>query len=208
MSNVSLRAIPWSHESNEMGAVWKWETDHFQIIVNGNVRSCYYRIEDKSTGRLRPFADGQAGTFDDAELLIRETIGKAYPKELGYGPYAGYLATTFITASGRKMDFSQFLDQRVTVTVLQPDGSEHEYEGILSIHHYHVELRTDKVHLQVYPSYIKSVAPVVQRETRKTGGRVFGRTYKGSVEPGCTGRPGMDLSLVDHDGLACPIHEE
>jgi len=209
MSNPALRAIPWSHESGEMGAVWQWDTPHFRVVVNGNVRSCYYRIEDKSTGQIRPFEDGQAGTFDQAELLIRETIGKAYPPDLGYQVYAGYLATTFTIASGKKMDFAQYIGRKATVRVLQPDGQRKEYVGIVRVSHYNVKLSaSNNVELKIFPSYIESVEPHVERKTEETNERVFGRTYKGRVTKGCNGKPGFTPGLVDHDGLSCPIHEE
>lgn len=207
LNNTELRAIPWSHEAGEIGAVWQWETPHFQVIVNGNVRSCYYRISDKSTGSLKPFADGQAGTFEDTEMLIRETIGKAYPPHLGYQPFAGYLAATFQVATGGKKDFSQYIGKAVTITVLQPDGSRHNYEGILQVSHYNIEIHTDKIHLKVLPSYIEKIETQVERKTVDRSGRIMGRLYKGKLIPGCNGIPGFKEDTVDHHGIPCPMHE-
>lgn len=202
-----MRAIPWSHESGEIGAVWKWETPHFEVVVNGNVRSCYYRISDKSEGGLKAFADGQAGTFEDAELLIRETIGKAYPPDLGYAAFAGYLATTFVTATGKKVDFAQFVDRAVDLTVLQPDGERKIYSGVLQISHYNVELHTDKIHLKIFPSYIEKVETKVEQSLRQREGRIYGRVYRGRIEPGCNGKPGLADDTIEHHGLPCPLHE-
>lgn len=207
MSSTQLRAIPWAHESGDLGAVWIWSTPHFEVIVNGNVRSCYYRISDKSEGKAKPFADGQAGTFEEAEMLIRETIGKSYPVDLGYAPYAGYLATTFPTATGRKVDFAEYIGRAVNVTVLQPDGTRQYYTGVLQISHYHIELRTGKVNLKIIPTYIESIVPEIDSTIRQRDTKLYGRTYKGRITPGCTGKPGIAEETIEHSGIACPVHE-
>lgn len=207
MSMTNLRAIPWAHESGELGAVWIWNTPHFEVIVNGNVRSCYYRISDKSEGKLKPFADGQAGTFEQAEMLIRETIGKSYPTDLGYSAYAGHLATTFTTATGKKVDFAEYVGRAVDIVVLQPDGTRHDYSGVLHVNHYHIELQTGKIYLKIIPSYIEKITPKVDSEIRQKDTKMYGRTYKGRIVPGCNGKPGISEGSIEHTGLKCPIHE-
>jgi hypothetical protein len=160
MKPVQLPAIPWSHESSDFGSVWQWETTHFIVVVNGNERSCYFQISDKMSspaGSPKPIADGQAATFQDAELQIRETIGKAYPAKLGYQRIAGPLATSFVIATGNKIDLGEYAGQNVVVTIANRDGSESQYSGIANVLHYHMYLKQGEQSLKISPSHILNI---------------------------------------------------
>lgn len=207
---ISLPAIPWSHESSEFGSVWVWETNHFIVTVNGDQRSCYYQISDKSAnpgGSPKPLADGQAATFEQAERLIRGTIGKAYDPRLGYQTFAGPLATTFQLGNHEQVDLGIYSGQQVEVTVMNADGSEETYEGTAQIQHYDFLLESGPITMRITPTYITSIKftnagrPVVVAPRAN-------RTIKGKVEGGCTGRPGFLSGTVEHTGLICPVHEE
>ncbi len=198
--------IPWEHQSDEMTTLWTWETEHFKVIVTGNISSVYFRIHDKTTDQM--FFDGQARSFEEGEILIRETIGKAYPISLGYAHYAGPLRTTFMLADGDKKDLARFIDRAVEVTVLSADGSKHTYKGVAQINNYYLELRTEKVHVKILPSHILNIEPVLTVEGLDSDyERIDGRIFKGKVVPGCTGTPGFMQDTIEHNGITCPIHE-
>jgi hypothetical protein len=208
----SLPAIPWNHESGDFGSVWRWETPHFIITVNGDRRSCYYTIEDKSTGMPRPFDDGQAATFEQAEMLLRGTLGKAYPANLGYQVYAGPLATTFTLGNGHPTNLGVYTNTDVRVTVLDEHSREQTLTGVASVDHYDLLLRTPEATYRISPSHI--VAITANRATARqdtptgpAGTRRAGRTYDGYLAPGCTGTPGFMAGTVDHTGPRCPVHE-
>lgn len=208
MNLTALPPIPWSHTLTEIGSIWHWDTAHFIVTVTGDDRSFFYKISDKSSGIERPFTDGRARSFEQAEMLVRETIGKAYPPGLGYQLYAGYLATTFRLGNGTDFDFGPWIGQEVTITAIDADGSDRSFTGHVSINHYDVILDISDRTLKISPTRILRVegtaytAPVSPASAPRAG-----RTYPGTMEPGCTGSPGFMPGMVDHFGITCPIHE-
>jgi hypothetical protein len=207
---LSLPAIPWSHQRGDFGSVWVWETSHFLVTVTGNDRSCYFTIADKSAdpaGAPKPLADGQAATFEQTENQIRATLGKAYNPTLGYGHYAGPLATTFTLGSGTDVDLGRFVGQLVDVACINPDGTETMYRGTARVEHYELILDQGAVKLRILPSYIASITQV-GTATMSRGPLAALRTMTGTVTVGCTGRPGYLIDTVEHSGPACPIHED
>lgn len=153
-----LPAIPWSQETGDFGSVWRWETPHFIVTVNGNERSCYFQISDKSTGTAKPFHDGQAATFGQAELQIRTTIGKSYRPELGYQTYAGPLATIFTVGTGKAVNLGAYRGREITVTVTDENGQPQQYRGTATIEHYDLLLRDGDTQYRISPSHITAIS--------------------------------------------------
>lgn len=207
----SLPPIPWSHETSDFGSVWVWETPHFVVTVNGDARSCYYQIADKSANPGQPpapLSDGRAATFEQAEQLIRETIGKSYKPTLGYGQYAGPLATTFTIGTGQTVDLGPYANQEVDVTTIGTNGNDVTYRGTAKISHYELLLNTGSVTIRISPTYIRGISLLGRQTKQIATTRPVNRTVQGRVEPGCTGRPGFMPGTVEHTGLICRIHEE
>lgn len=164
METLGLPAIPWAHSSADFGSVWLWEAEAFTVTVNGDGKSFYWVIMDKSmtrdgAGEPRPFADGRSATFEQTERAVRETIGKAYPEEMGYRVYAGPLATTFMLGSGIEKDLEEFVGRRVNVTVAVGDGQTVTYKGIAKISHYDLVLACPRESVRITPSRILDVVP-------------------------------------------------
>jgi hypothetical protein len=205
---LSLLPIPWTHETSELGSIWNWGTTHFAVRVIGDMRSFYYSISQKTAAGIeKPFADGNATTFAQAEEQIRGTIGKAYDSRLGYRGFAGQYATTFMLATGEVINLAPYLDKRVFVTVLNPDGSESRYEGLASVVHYELVLLDNNEEIAIAPSYINKIEVINNLNLQIFLPKV-GRITQGRVSAGCTGRPGFMPDTVEHDGHICPIHEE
>jgi hypothetical protein len=200
--------------TSDLGAVWQWDTDTFLIVVNGDKRSFYWTISDKSgqpDGSLRPFADGQAASFDDAERGLRETIGKAYPPSLGFQDYAGPLATTFMIGTGQQVDLGQYAGLHVTVQVANPGSPDVQYSGRAHVQHYDFVLTNGDDAVHITPSYIMRVTPVGvpggRSQARYVGQQTAVRSCPGTVSRACTGVPGFLAGTVDHHGPTCPVHE-
>lgn len=208
LPGTALTPIPWAHSTTDFGSVWEWETPHFIVTVTGNERSCYYRIMDKSSGEPKPYADGQTASFAQAEKLIRATIGKAYPPVLGYGEYAGHLATTFMLGTGEEADLAVYVGRPIVVEV-NDHGTVAAYRGIGGIDCYYLTLSVDGETLLVNPNRITSIRPADGVRTSHTRGSsaIAGRAYQGDVVRGCTGSAGFIPGTVEHFGLPCPIHE-
>lgn len=157
-----LPPIPWSHTMSDLGSVWKWSTPDFTVVITGDSRSFYWVLSDTSLnpeGEPRPFADGTTASFEQAERAIRETLGKAYPPQMGYRQYAGSLATTFILADGRAHDLEEFVDRRVTVTVAERGWDGLPCRGVASVEHYDLVLTTAEEIVRISPSYIVDIVP-------------------------------------------------
>lgn len=205
----ALAAIPWSHEQGDFGSVWKWITPHFEVTVTGNDRSCYFQVADKSanpTAAPKPLADGQAPTFEQAERQVRTIVGKSYDPALGYGIFAGSLATTFLISTGQEIDLGPFVGRTVEVTAVDQNGQEGTYTGVAHVRHYDLYLAGQQT-LRISPSYIRTIRVLGQTLPVAVGAKAD-RTVRGSVEPGCTGKPGFMAGIVEHDGRTCPVHEE
>lgn len=209
MVSVLLPAIPWSHSSSDFGSVWTWETTHFIVTVNGGERSCYYVISSKSMDGEppKPFSDGQAATFEQAELMIREAIGKGYSPNLGYQHFAGSLATTFIISTGVKIDLGAYSGHEIEVKVFNKSGDNEVYTGIASIQHYDLVITKNSQAVRIPPSYIQSISfpnKIVPVELPSRLNRII----SGYIEKDCNGKPGFIEGTVEHYGLLCPIHEK
>lgn len=213
MSNV-LAPIPWTHDTSEFGSVWQWENDTFLVTVNGDMRSFYWTIADKSANpdaAPRPFADGTAGSFEQAERSIREVIGKAYPPSLGFAKFAGALATTFVIGTGESVDLGSFVGRKVKVTVASREGPDEIYRGTAKVEHYELILISGDEALRISPSFLLGIEPegFGGPSMRPTSVGTSGtRTIQGRKEPGCTGTPGFMAGTIEHRGPICPIHEE
>lgn len=206
----ALSPIPWAYENSDFGSVWVWDTPHFVVTVNGDDRSCYFQVADKSANPSappRPLLDGRTPTFEQTEQQVREAIGKAYSPALDYGRFSGAYATTFRIADGKSMDLGVFTGQEVDVVALGADGAPVNFTGVPRVEHYDFLLDVGESTLRISPSYVVSVTFAGQRPVFASQPRV-NRTFQGRVEFGCTGRPGFLGGTVEHSGIACPVHEQ
>jgi hypothetical protein len=162
----------------------------------------------------RVLIEGMAATFDDAEALIREHVGKCYDSRLGYGRFAGSLANTFTLSTGETLDTTALLGTRCTITVLQPGGRTQQVQGDLSLAHYKWRLRDGDQILEITPEHVTSVVNKSEAATRAA--KVvhldtysgIARIYRDERKSGCTGTPGFMVGTVDHAGAPrCPVHE-
>lgn len=209
----ALPPIPWAHSTSDFGSIWQWETSAFLVTVNGDQKSVYYQIADRMVDAKnpKPFADGQASSFEQAERAIRETIGKAYPASMGFQQYAGNLATTFMLGNGQRVDLGLYVGRRVTAKVASREGQTEEYTGVASVKHYDFVLTEGEEAIKITPSYIleikthggNPIQPPVAASSPTSG-----RTFQGKVSPGCTGIAGFIPGTVEHYKGACPIHED
>lgn len=207
--------IPWNLQSSDMGSLWTWDTALFQVTITGDNRSFYWNMTDVASRRV--FADGQARRFGEAEDMVRETIGKAYPVDAGYASYAGDLATTFTLATGHRVDLAAYIGRPVTVTVIQRDERTVEYSGVAAVDHYDLVLTQGTAAVRITPTFIQAITLVeepVATTTTRTSTRYASppsrgtlRTGKGKITRGCTGKAGFLPGTVDHAGPACPVHE-
>ena len=178
--------IPWQYHGSDGLQMWLWQTPHFVAKIGTEPTGFYWTVGDlvaSNGGRPRGLSDGRTSDFADAELQLRETIGKSYPTILGYRPYAGSLATTFRITGGRFLDFGKFEGQNCVVTVALPNGNERGYSGYVRVVHYEVEVtQINGGAVRIMPSHIskvlrgsgRSVAPLADQWTGA------GRIYSGS----------------------------
>lgn len=210
ISGNLITPIPWAHTISEFGALWKWATRNFEVLINGDGRAYYYTISDKSTGVLKPFADGTGATFEQAEQMIRGIIGKAYDPALGYQQYSGPYATTFALANGQQMDLAPFVGKAVEVEIVIPNKGRQVYTGIAQIRHYELLIMNGDLAVKVVPNKVARIGYVVDLnpDHKPEFEKIVGRTFRGNMLPGCNGMPGFMPDTVEHSGISCPIHED
>lgn len=227
MSEIAT-PIPWAFTDTPGLLQWSWVTEHFSARVNGTevdaehadrrqVRSYTWEISDlvrKQQDVPRLLVQGTTTSFDEAETLIREHVGKLYDPRLGYRRFAGPLAFTFTLSTGARVDVSEYIGTRCSVTVLMPDRSERTVSGDLDVMHYKWRLSSPEQVLEILPDHVLRItnrSEVAERATEITRNQTYsgiGRIYREDPRPGCTGRPGFTTGTVDHAGSArCPIHE-
>lgn len=215
-NTLGLAAIPWRWVDADLTQFWYWDTPHFQVKITGEMNSFHWELGDlvvSNEGYPRFLNEGRAATFNQAELEIREAVGKSYPPEYGYRKYAGALATTFRIATREAVNFGELDGRRAVVTVRTPNGHDQGYSGTLRVSHYEITMTDERGQLvKIQPAHIVKVVGETgggNLAANKNGYTGSGRIYfaRGPV-PGCTGKPGFLPGTVDHTGPACPIHED
>lgn len=211
---VETEAIPWRHHVTVGGGprIWRWETPHFVVTIIGEGQSFQWEVGDligSSDGIPVPLTDGRTVTFHDADSAIREVVGKSYAPSLGYGRFAGRLATTFRIATDEEIDFAQFHGTRVVVTVGLGKGETTLVAGQAAVQHYELIVAKDNREVvKIQPHRIRSI--VYERggyDVMKAAHTGVSRMYRGKVGRGCTGTPGFMEDTVEHTGKKCPVHE-
>ncbi len=231
MSEGLADPIPWSYTDLPGVLQWTWVSQHFVASILGqevvgadmevgrrHVRTYHWELSDtinRQQGLPRLLVEGGATTFDDAEARIREHVGKAYDRSLGYLGFAGPWAYTFTIATGDVLDVREFIGTLTTAKVLMADRSERTVSGDFSVHHYEFCFTTPSSVFTVVPEHVVRLSnrsEVAERATELTSLRTYtgvGRIYREEVRPGCTGKPGFDVGTVDHAGVPrCQLHEE
>jgi hypothetical protein len=222
--------IPWTFTDSPGILLWTWVTEHFAARITGAevdneedpngrriIRSYQWDVSDlmrTNQGLPRLLVEGTSGTFEDAEAMVREHVGKLYDPRLGYRRFAGSLAFTFILSTGESVDVGEYIGTRCSVTVLMPDRSERTVTGDLDVAHYKWRLSTPEQVLEIIPEHVVRItnrSEIAERATAITRNDSYsgiGRLYNEEPRRGCTGRPGFTMGTVDHAGAPrCPIHE-
>jgi len=232
MTAEALDPVPWIYSDAPGILMWTWLTDHFIAKITGaevqgtegsavpgerTIRSYSWELADLMRTHQdmpRVLIEGMAASFDEADALIREHVGKCYDVRLGYGRFAGSLANTFTLATGETLDTTPLLGTRCTITVLLPGGGSQQVQGDLSLEHYKWRLRDGDQILEVTPEHVSSV--VNKSEAASRAAKVvhldtysgIARIYRDERKAGCTGTPGFMVGTVDHAGAPrCPVHE-
>lgn len=233
MSSGLLEPIPW-HFTDQPGVLlWTWLTDHFVARIRGAevgepagsdvgerrfIRSYSWDLSDlihRHQDLPRLLVEGTSESFEAAETLLREHVGKCYDRRLGYAGFSRELAYTFVLSTGETVDVSQYVGTRCVVTVLNADRTERSVSGDFSVHGYRWKVTTPTHEFEIVPEHVVRItnrseaaerAAAIARPTSYTG---IGRIYREERRPGCTGRPGFEVGTVDHAGAPrCPLHEE
>jgi hypothetical protein len=162
----------------------------------------------------RVLVDGTSQSFLEAELRLREHIAKCYDFRLGYAAFTGNLAYVFTLATGEAIDVRALVGKRCSVSVLMADRSERTVAGDFQLARYRWRIATSDGILEIVPEHVTRIAngsdaaqqavQIVHHDSY-TG---IGRMYREEPRPGCSGRPGFTVGVVDHAGaIPCPIHE-
>lgn len=230
MSTELYEPVPWAFTDTPGVLLWTWLTPHFVARITGTevandldpdgrriIRSYQWDLGDlirPNQGLPRPLVSGTSASFEDAERMIREHVGKCYDHRLGYRPFAGPLAFTFVLSTGESIDVREFIGTRCSVTVLMPDRSERTVIGDLDVNHYKLRLTSREQILDIVPEHVIRItnrSEAAERATAITHSDLYsgiGRIYREDPRPGCTGRAGFMMGTVDHAGAArCPLHE-
>lgn len=218
-NKVIKEPIPWHIEDSSIFTSWIWETDHFVLTIfgEGSEKKVFnWKIAEKSSGRPLVFDEGSGVSFKDCVDQSVEIIAKSWDRKLGYQKYAGDLATTFVIADGRKIDFSSLVGTTVTVTAKDSEGSHTILTGALDTHFYDIAISTDNTTLTIIPSRkiidvkqeFGSVSAIDSLEVKGLGSANKTVTRQAWV-PGCTGKPGYHpgTTIHQHDDPYCSIHK-
>jgi hypothetical protein len=229
--NVGIvEAIPWTFTDSPGVLLWVWMSKHFvaritgyeaedEVDVGGRrlIRSYHWDLSDlirTNQGLPRLLIEGTSTTFEDAELRVREHVGKCYDARLGYRKFSGTLPYTFTISTGESVDVAEYIGTRCAVTVLMPDGTTTTVSGDLDVHHYRWRLASPEQVLEIVPEHVVRItnrSEAAERASAITRSDTYsgvGRLYREEPGPGCTGQPGFMVGTVDHAGAPrCPIHE-
>lgn len=225
-----MTTIPWAYTDSPGTLLWTWQTPHFIARIIGarvsqdghTIIRCYsWEIGDlirTHQGMPRILVEGDAESFEAAEALVQEHIGKSYHSFTAYREYVGAAATTFTLTTGAQIDVTDLIGTTCTAVVRQsgtvPGGETTIVTGEFSLHGYLWHLRTGLDVIEIRPEHVEHIsnrsdaaqrASAIVSNEKYTG---IGRMYRSEWTPGCTGMPGFDVGIVDHAGAStCPIHE-
>lgn len=200
---------------------WEWDTTHFNATVRSDGERFFYLLLDRTQGIERSIASGDALRFEEAEELLKESIGKTYPTRLGYQVYTGAAGTSFRIYTGEMLDFQDFDGSVVEIEAIGKNEKVHLFSGTLRLAGYEVFLYPDsKTKIKIPPSFIYKIhksdgrarpAVTAGKTTRDiTAGSKseISRTVQGRFTVGCTGMEGFKAGTVSHlpDSPYCPIH--
>ncbi len=230
MSTGLAEPVPWTFTDSPGILLWTWITEHFVARITGTevendddaegrriIRSYGWDLSDKirtNQGLPRLLIEGNATSFEEAEALIREHVGKCYDPRLGYRRFAGSLTFTFTLSTGERLDVTEYIGTRCAVTVLMPDRTERTVSGTFDVSNYKWRLTSSEEAFEILPEHVVRItnrSEAAERATAITRNDSYsgiGRIYREEPKPGCTGKPGFMMGTVDHAGAArCPIHE-
>jgi len=224
----STEPIPWVYSDNGGLLAWVWTTPHFVVRIIGNrvpgdddgalfVRQHHWEIADRMAMHAdvpKVIVEGNTRTFAEAEILVREHVGKAYPGLADYAAYIGSAAACYELETGEVLDVAHLVGSRVTLRVRIGTDSYRALTGEFQVAGYWWRITTTEGVFEVLPAHVVHVAPLPsagassawpQREGTHSG---VGRIYAENPRPGCTGRAGYAPNSVDHAGAPrCPVHE-
>lgn len=162
---LNRKPVPWDYLDNNMFKTWTWETPHFlvRVIAEGEIgagASFTWSISEKKNDKTYLFEQSTSRSFREAELEIVEIIAKSWDKKLGYSEYAGDLATTFEIYGGKKINFENYLGEKVRLTYNNDDGLQIK-TGLIGIKNYSILLKLDDNQIMVIPpAKIKEIVQV------------------------------------------------
>lgn len=233
-SSGNTEPIPWSFTDSPGVLLWMWVTDHFVAQVRGTevssgidgidetdgrrmVRSYHWELSDRvrlHQGVPRLLIEGDSSSFEQAELLIREHVGKCYEKSLGYRRYAGANTFIFELSTGEHVDVSSFVGTTCTITVLIAGGDTRKVVGDFDVSGYRWIVTASEGAYEIVPEHVLAIsnrselAEQARSVTYIDTYSGIGRLYREDPRPGCTGRAGFLPGTVDHAGAGrCPLHE-
>ena len=231
MTADSDTPIPWNFTDTPGVLVWMWTTEHFVARVSGVevpvdsvelegrrfVRSYHWELSDRvrlNQGVPRLLCEGDSSSFEQAETVIREHVGKCYDKSLGYRRFAGALTFTFQISTGEQIDVSSLIGTKCTLTVLMSGGQNQVVVGDLDVSGYRWVVTASEGVYEIVPEHVtkitnrSEIAEQARAATYIDTYSGIGRTYREDPRLGCTGRAGFLPGTVDHAGAGrCPVHE-
>lgn len=157
----SREPIPWVNKNSPLFSSWNWETEHFILTILGagpeGARVFQWKVADKSSGERITFDEGEEISFQRAVDMALEIISKGYPRNYGYGAYAGGLQNTFNIADNSRIDFTPVVGKEVIVVAKGNDSSLINIIGGFDISHYDVIVQRNGQTTVIPPNRIVDV---------------------------------------------------
>jgi hypothetical protein len=226
-----LEPIPWNFTDSPGVLLWTWMTDHFVARVQGAevpsnlhestarrlVRTYHWELSDRirlHQGVPWLLIEGDCASFEQAENLLREHVGKCYDQSLGYRRFAGSLTFSFEISTGELLDVSTYVGTQCTITVLMSGGENRAITGDFDVVGYRWVVTNSAGVFEIVPEHVLAItnrSDIAEQARAITYIETYsgvGRTYREDPRPGCTGRAGFMARTVDHTGaIRCPLHE-
>lgn len=197
--------VPWDFAEG----IWTWTTRHFRAKIINDGRGFGWAVEGVDVpedGVAALTREGRAPDFDAARKQVLETVGKAYPRSLGYGDFVGRLARTYRIKGGKHVDLTGLEGRKCVVAVTGKDGAVRRLVGTIRSAGESIEVTAGAgPAVRVDPAHIAEINDPWQAPAETS--RIAGRLYHGAVSPSCTGQAGWEPETVTHHGQICPVHE-
>lgn len=151
LGGAALRdTVPWRFRGDGTQSLWSWQTEAFLAVIVLSGGKWMWEVSVNNTVVL---ASGECQGFDDGEMSVLETIGKAFPPHAGFAHLTDHAAAHYTFADGKRYDLTDFDGRLVIVTIT----TGQQVRGVLGIRDWWLHLTAGERTVDIHPLHVVKI---------------------------------------------------